>query len=160
MVKVYKPPEIVDIVTSSGIKIFLAGSIEMGKAEMWQDEVVEFLTRKNYDKDIVILNPRRDNWDPSWEQSIENEKFKFQVNWELNGLDHCDILFFYFQPGTISPVTMFELGYCINNEPIVVCPEGFHRKGNIDIVCERMGIKVYQNLEDGMNALLDEINYL
>ncbi len=40
-------------------KIFLAGSIEMGKAVDWQTE----LTNKLADLDkVTILNPRRDDW--------------------------------------------------------------------------------------------------
>ena len=36
--------------------IFLAGSIEMGLAEKWQDRVVKALA----DESCTILNPRRD----------------------------------------------------------------------------------------------------
>jgi hypothetical protein len=37
--------------------VFLAGSIEMGKAEMWQDR----LAAKVADiEDVVLFNPRRD----------------------------------------------------------------------------------------------------
>ena len=74
--------------------MFLAGSIEMGIAEDWQKRVQKQLL----DKEIVFLNPRRDDWDASWEQTIENPKFKEQVEWELNGLDQADVIFMYFDP--------------------------------------------------------------
>jgi len=61
------------------IKIFLAGSIEMGAAEKWQDKIVQALT----DKDVLILNPRRDDWDSSWKQTKDNKQFREQVEWEL-----------------------------------------------------------------------------
>lgn len=50
--------------------VFLAGSIEMGEAEDWQAQVVKELS------DYTILNPRRGDWDSSWEQSINNPHFK------------------------------------------------------------------------------------
>ena len=44
--------------------LFLAGSIEMGTAAGWQQQVIEQLA----DLDIIVLNPRREAWDASWEQ--------------------------------------------------------------------------------------------
>lgn len=41
--------------------IFLAGSIEMGKAENWQKRIVDELSDKGY----TFFNPRRDDWDSS-----------------------------------------------------------------------------------------------
>lgn len=58
--------------------IFLGGSIELGKALEWQLDVIECLK----DKDITIFNPRRKDWDSTWEQSINNPKFNEQVDWE------------------------------------------------------------------------------
>ena len=60
---------------SNGKSIFLAGSIEMGIAESWQEKVVQEL--KN--EPVIILNPRRDDWDSSWEQKIDNLQFREQV---------------------------------------------------------------------------------
>jgi hypothetical protein len=59
------------------IYVSLAGSIEMGKAEDWQQKVSKELSEFD---EINILNPRRDDWDNSWEQSINNQKFKEQVD--------------------------------------------------------------------------------
>ncbi len=71
-------------------KIFLAGSIEMGIAEDWQNRVVDQL--KN--EDVVIFNPRRDNWDSSWVQSKDNPEFRQQVEWELNALEQSDFIIY------------------------------------------------------------------
>ena len=51
--------------------IFLAGSIEMGTAENWQEKAERLLENHSG----TILNPRRDDWDSSWEQSISNPQF-------------------------------------------------------------------------------------
>jgi hypothetical protein len=124
--------------------IFLAGSIEMGKAGPWQDELVEEF--KDYP--ITFLNPRRSDWDSSWEQSIDNTKFAQQVNWELDGLLIADHVVFYFQPDTLSPISMMELGVCVTEHYpenlFVCCPSGFWRKGNVDILCARSGVIVYE----------------
>ncbi len=84
-------------------KIFLAGSIEMGKAENWQEKIVN-----TFNKSYLFFNPRRDDWDSSWEQKIENVQFNEQVTWELNALDSSDIIVMYFDPNTKSPISLLE----------------------------------------------------
>src|SRR5712691_11396437 len=91
------------------IRIFLAGSIEMGKAEQWQERIVNAMSDAS---NLVILNPRRDDWDSSWEQRADNPQFFEQVSWELDMLDAADIVVMYLAPGTRSPISLLELGLC------------------------------------------------
>lgn len=140
--QVIKPPH--DFTQARGYKIFLAGSIEMGTASDWQKEFEDYL--KN--TDICILNPRRDNWDSSWKQEITNPQFVEQVEWELNGQEEADLIVMYFDPMTKAPVTMLELGLFKKKKPIVCCPKGFWRKGNVDVVCRRYGIKSVETLQE------------
>ena len=126
--------------------LFLAGSIEMGMAEDWQ----AILSAALQSLDVIVLNPRRTNWDPTWEQEIGNAKFREQVEWELTALEEADIALFYFVPETKSPITMMELGLMAKMSPekmIVCCPDGFWRKGNVDIVCARYGIRESETIE-------------
>lgn len=140
-----KPPYQIPTSYTTNTKIFLAGSIEMGKAVDWQVLVTNSLK----DLPVVILNPRRDNWDSSWEQSIDNPQFNEQVTWELDMLDRADIIAMYFDPTTMSPMSLLELGlYAELGKLIVCCPEGFWRKGNVDIVCKRYGIAQVKSLDD------------
>lgn len=127
--------------------IFLAGSIEMGVAENWQQKIVCDLAPF----DVTLLNPRRDDWDTSWVQSIDNEQFKQQVDWELDNITTADLVIFYFDPNTASPITLLELGLCVGTFPnniVVYCPQGFYRKGNVDILCQRNDIVVFDTYDD------------
>jgi hypothetical protein len=147
--RIIKPPDIITISTNKK-SIFLAGSIEMGKAEDWQT----YIGNKMADYDIVICNPRRDSWDSSWEQSIDNPKFKEQVDWEMDALEKSDCIFFHFEPGTKSPISLLELGlHAESGKCIVHCPEGFWRKGNVDIVCSRYNIKQIKSIDEGIMEL-------
>lgn len=143
--------------TIDGISIFLAGSIEMGIAEDWQSKIVNTLK----DREVTILNPRRDDWDSSWVQEQSNPQFNHQVNWELNSLDRAHTIFMYFSPETKSPISLLELGrYIIDGNMIVCCPEGFWRKGNVDIMCTRHNTPLFNNFDDAVGALLTKIaNY-
>jgi hypothetical protein len=124
--------------------VFLAGSIEMGVAENWQDRVGKFFHDLGYD----IFNPRREEWDSSWEQKFENPQFYQQVNWELNALESADLVIMYFDPSTKSPISLLELGLFARSGKLrVVCPDGFWRKGNVEITCNYYKIPLHNNLE-------------
>ena len=143
--------------------LFLAGSIEMRTAEHWQKRVVEALKDC---KRLTIYNPRRDDWDSSWVQSIDNPQFRVQsidnpqfieqVEWELDNLQRANLAIFYFDPSTKSPITLMELGMMSNPwSPltIVVCPKGFWRRGNVEIFCNREGIEFFETLEDAIEKI-------
>ena len=124
----------------------------MGVAENWQQKVEKLLVNTDW----TILNPRRDDWDSSWVPSIDNPQFKEQVYWELDGLAVVEQILFYFDPTTKSPITLLELGLMVGLEPykiMVVCPKGYWRKGNVDIVCERFGIPMYSTIEEACSKL-------
>lgn len=146
----FKSPNRVALSSHQGPWVFFAGSIEMGKAEDWQTKLKNLLV----DTDYVILNPRRDDWDSSWVQSIENAQFKEQVTWELDHIELADVVLFYFDPNTKSPITLMELGYVLGGLAacdkcvLVCCPEGFWRKGNVDIMCQRADLHVYTKIEE------------
>ncbi len=146
--KLIKPPTVID--TEGKTTIFLAGSIEMGAAENWQEKFENSFSKY----DVCLLNPRRDAWDSSWEQSMTNPNFVEQVVWELDGQEEADVIAMYFDSNTKSPITLLELGLFADYDKLVVCcPEGFWRKGNVDIVCHRYGI----TLTDDFDSLLFEV---
>jgi hypothetical protein len=154
---VVKPPNVLVPAPADAVAV-LYGSIEMGKAEDWQT----YITERIADFRGIVYNPRRDDWDASWEQKIENPHFKEQVLWELNvgeiaAKQERGIVVFYFAPGTFSPITLEEFGIHSQLCPkkcVVCCPDGFWRKGNVDIGCEKYGIKQVAGLDDLVQNVL------
>ena len=137
--------------------VFLAGSIDMGEAENWQEKLskeVSELAESNK-KHITLFNPRRDDWDSSWKQEINNTQFFDQVSWELDHIDRCNYAVIFFSKESKAPITLMELGKIseMNNKKVIVfCPEGYHRKGNVDIVCYRKDIPVTETYEEFMET--------
>jgi len=130
--------------------VFLAGSIENGKAVKWQAELIKELT----DENIMFLNPRRADWNADWVQSIKNKEFKLQVTWELTALKFADLIVFYFDPKTKSPITLMELGlHATSPNVIVCCPEPYWKKGNVDVVCELHGIQQVNTVTELAEAI-------
>jgi len=124
--------------------VFLAGSIG-GSEEDWQKKISEAV--KDFSK--VIFNPRREGWDNSWEQSIDNRQFKEQVDWELEHLEKADLIVMHLVPETMSPISLLEFGlYARSGKLVVYCPNGFWRKGNIDITCQRYNIPQVEKFEE------------
>lgn len=145
------PPEPIPLV---GKCIFLAGSIEQNKAELWQDEIIQSIDHQY----INILNPRRKDWDSTWNEDINNRNFYDQVNWELNGLERANLIVMYFDPQTKSPISLLELGLHANSEKIVVCcPSGYWKKGNVDIICRRNNIQQFNKLSELIAYLKNHI---
>lgn len=141
---------------STGTTIFLAGSIEMGKAVDWQKVLTSEI--ESLGKDLTVFNPRRDDWDSSWEQKESNNQFNSQVNWELNRLEECDIIFMYLSPETQSPISLLELGkFAGRKQMVVCCPKTFWRRGNVEILCNRENVPLFEDLESAIGALKTKI---
>ena len=134
--RVQKPPAPLSL-TPDSRSVFLAGSIDMGAADHWQARAAAALA----DLPIDVLDPRRDEWDSSWPQSIEHAGFRGQVEWELDGLERADVIAMWFSRDSKSPITLLELGLFARSRKIVAgCPHGFWRRGNIEVVASRYGI--------------------
>jgi hypothetical protein len=168
MIMIKSPGEIPDIYREK-TQIFLAGSIEMGVANGWQESVAGKLEQaiKNLPvgegaiggDQLVLLNPRRDDWGSSWQPVREDPHFRQQVRWELSSLDQANWILMYFDPATKSPISLLELGlHASSGKLVVVCPDGFWRKGNVDMVCEVYPITQRETLEDACRYIVEQEN--
>jgi hypothetical protein len=131
-------------------RLFLGGSIDMGKATDWQRDMIAALGKER----VAILNPRRPDWNPAWKPEADDPNFRSQVEWELAALDSADIIILYFAPGSQSPVSLLEMGLHVRSGKLIVfCPDGYWRKGNVDITAQRYGAKQVSSFDD----LLSEV---
>lgn len=131
--------------------VFLAGTIDNGASDDWQAQAIESLAPLAEH----IFNPRREAWDPQWVGSKDHPEFKKQVNWELDHIEDASLVLIYFAPGSLSPITLLELGLLAERSPrkiLVCCPDPFWRKGNVDVLCERKGIACFDRLGDMLDA--------
>lgn len=159
--KVLMPPELLQD-DKYKRRVFLAGSIEMGKAELWQDQIIKFAETpeaRNYyhSNNTLFYNPRRADWDSTWKQDITDGNFYRQVSWELTALERSTHILYYFAPNTMSPISLLELGkfssYPDKKIVVVASPE-YARKGNVDVFCERYRIGQAGDLIQGFKYLM------
>jgi len=174
------PSSLKPFLVSKAIKVFIAGSIELGKAKDWQTEFIEKLNKEPSLKkiDFILFNPRRSDWDDSWKEDINNAQFREQVEWELEAQKIANIIPMHFEPKSLAPITLMEFGLNVQfrcvalqidgwgfipklpSRLVVHCPKGFWRKGNIDIVCARYNIKQVETLNDLANITIEGIQVL
>ncbi|MEG1453268.1 nucleoside 2-deoxyribosyltransferase domain-containing protein, partial [Brevundimonas sp.] len=136
-------------------RVFMGGSIDMGGAPDWQAA----MTRALSDMDVVILNPRRPDWNPAWRPEADEPEFRRQVEWELAALEASDVIVMYFAPGTQSPISLLEMGlHARSGKLIVLAPDGFWRKGNVDITAEAYGVRQVSNMEELTAAVREALS--
>lgn len=157
MTLVVKAPQAFD--AGNAVTIFLGGSIDMGAAEDWQTRLAKDLSGYD-DKDLILVNPRRDDWDSSWTQDpTPGTQFYEQVDWELNQQENATALVYYFAADSKSPITLLELGIFGRGmgpgpyDVLVCCPKEFYRYGNVKMVCDRYNIAMVENYEDMVEVL-------
>jgi len=97
-------------------KVFLAGSIENDTAVNWQQQFVEELAQTP----CLVMNPRRKIWNQNWSQD-GNPFLENQIKWELDCIEMADLVCFYFDPHTKSPIALLELGLCRNKQNVHIC---------------------------------------
>ena len=135
-------------------QLFLAGSIDMGRAENWQAKVAHFFELDA----LIILNPRREDWNPNWKQMIDHPEFRAQVEWELAAMEQANQILMYFAAESLAPITLLELGLMARSGKLtVVCAPEYWRRGNIEVICERFGLPLFTQLETTLPLLRDRL---
>jgi len=120
------------------VLLFLAGGIT--NCPNWQKEVIALLEKVN-PSDLVVFNPRRDNF-PIHDPNAAKE----QITWEFKYLNMADIFTMYFCSGeSDQPICMYELGRHLHriseengwdnviDHTVVSVEDGYKRKNDVII---------------------------
>lgn len=163
MVTVHYPP-LTPTINKGSLKVFLAGTIDMGNSEDWQQIVIDYLNLHFDGCPLELFNPRRKDWNKDWEQSPSHPMLKRQIEWELDYLEQADCVLMVLLGGSQSPVSMLELGAfsgkIINNGGIIVFnPDNFYRYANIEIFCRKFSIPTLHEWDDYLIAIRRAITH-
>ena len=127
--------------TAGAVKVFLAGTIDMGNSSDWQSQVAERFEAVG--GKWLLFNPRQKHWDASKTGEID-----YQVNWELEHLEASDLIIMNILETSKSPISLLEMGlFARSGKMYVVCPRGFYRYDNVRITCKHYGIALYDTLD-------------
>lgn len=78
-------------------RVFLAGCANTD----WRKDFVQYFSHLQ----VVMLDPKRDDWN-----LMDKSKMKEQVTWEYNNLRKADIIVYFFNAGSVCPITLLEYG--------------------------------------------------
>lgn len=127
-----------DFGNENEVTCFLAGGIT--NCPDWQKDVIERLSRMDGLDDLVIFNPRRENF-PIHDPNASND----QIKWEFDHLQLMDIFSMFFCGGeSDQPICMYELGRNLMtmhvrfpsnwvNRVAITCDNGYKRKQDVII---------------------------
>ncbi|EPE28909.1 hypothetical protein GLAREA_00067 [Glarea lozoyensis ATCC 20868] len=131
--------------------IFLSGYISHPDA-CWRNHLTTALSHLP----ITILNPLRRDWDSTWKNSPSDPKFVEQTSWELECLERADLVVVNFGSLTSAPISLMEMGFALGMKKrvVVCCPEGYYYRGNVQVMCGRLGYEVFEGFEEFVGAVV------
>lgn len=130
-------------VPETGYKVYLAGAIDMGEADNWQERVIARL--KNIDN-LVLVNPRRAHFTSDTELE--------QIAWELDAMEAADLIMLWLPAASKAPISLLELGLYARSGKLRVGAEiGFYRMMNVALTASRYGVPLCYKLEE----LIDDL---
>lgn len=136
-----------------GVKsVFLAGTTSRVDATDWRETLSSLLS----DTKITIYNPYRPDWDSTWREDVDFEPYRQQVEWELDKQEKADVVVVYFHPATQAPVSLLEFGLCarVPGKAVVYCPEGYWKRGNVQVVCRKFGVEMVESIQGLHGAIM------
>ena len=131
--------------------LFLAGGIT-GTSD-WQSKLIEMFK----DEEIVLLNPRRSEYDFT-DGKLEEE----QIKWEYNHLNKANAASFWFTPETLCPITLYELGKqsALGKKIFVGIDLDYARRNDVEIQIKlaRPDVEIVYSLEDLSEQIKSWVN--
>ncbi|KAK4039635.1 hypothetical protein C8A01DRAFT_36418 [Parachaetomium inaequale] len=142
----------------TGVKsVFLAGTTTPTPGPDWRETLTDALSHLP----ITVFNPLRADWDSSWREDVTFAPFRDQVDWELDMQEGADVVVVYFGPGTDAPISLLELGLCAKSDKaIVVCHRDYRKRGNVQVVCRRLGVEFLDAGDDWVGRVIERVESL
>lgn len=140
-----------------GVKsVFLAGTTTKVDTADWRDTLSSSLSKYP----ITIYNPYRADWDSTWREDINFAPYREQVLWELDKQTKAHLVVIYFHPATQAPVSLLEFGLSagVPGKAIAVCPEGYWKRGNVQIVSQKLGVELLDDIENLEGAIIKRLS--
>jgi Nucleoside 2-deoxyribosyltransferase like len=138
--------------------VFLAGGIS--NCPNWQEILISHIKFAFSGKDnLVILNPRRDDFDVS-----KKEETTKQIKWEHEALEQAGTILFWFPKDTLCPITLFELGNYLEKKKniIIGVDPKYARKYDVEYqtYIRRPEVAVAQNWERFLEYVSEHLKSL
>lgn len=140
---------------SDAPSLFLAGGIT--NCENWQKTLIDLILKEEYNMNLNIFNPRRENFPIDIPEETER-----QIVWEFGKLSKFDIICFWFSNGSLNPIVLYELGYHGNSRDtkiVIGLDPGYQRKEDIKIQTKlaRPDIEIFEDFQSFSSEVIKEL---
>ncbi|KAF2962686.1 hypothetical protein GQX73_g10888 [Xylaria multiplex] len=136
--------------------VFLAGTTTSVGNVDWRQKLSDALR----DHPITIFNPNRPDWDSTWREDVDFKPYREQVEWELKKQEKADLVIVYFHPATLAPISLLEFGLSarIPGKVVAIAPQGYAKRGNVQLVCEKYGIDFLENIDNLHETIIRKLS--
>lgn len=138
--------------------VFLAGTTTTTPTDPtnWRENLSALL----HQHPITIFNPARPDWDTTWREDIAFAPYREQVLWELDKQAKADLVVVYFHPATLAPISLLEFGLSahIPHKVVAVAPEGYAKRGNVQIVCQKFGVEFLDSIDRLHESIVNKLS--
>lgn len=136
--------------------LFLAGTTTSVGNVDWRESLSASLSKYP----ITIFNPNRPDWDNTWREDIAFDPYREQVLWELDKQDKAELVVVYFHPATVAPISLLEFGLSARTpgKVVAVAPQGYSKRGNVQIVCHKYGIDCLDDIEKLHETVINKLS--
>jgi len=128
--------------------VFLAGSVQSKDTEVtWRKRIIKMLS----EEDVVLIDPvwTNNGSNLDYNNKEDAKKMNVQIDWELNALEQADLIVMHLDKEAKSPISLLELGlYAQSGKLVMCCADGFWRKENVDVVCNRYNVPRVKSIEE------------
>jgi len=148
------PNEVYSLENQRNFKLFLAGSIT--DCPDWQAEVIE---KVKHLSNLTVYNPRRANF-PIGDPKAAEE----QITWEYKKLKESDGVSFWFDSGSLGPITLYELGRWGNSSYdkslVIGIHKEYQRKQDVEIQTNlsRPGTKISYSIDNLVHDIISMVS--
>lgn len=126
--------------------LFLAGGIT--NCPDWQAEVKNAFHAHYWIPELVILNPRRDNF------KVGDDESTTQIMWEHKAMNMADGIIFWFPKETLCPITLFEYGKWLNTDKkLFVGTDPLYQR-NLDIQVQTKLVRKQQYINHSLSEVI------
>lgn len=134
--------------------LFMAGGIS--NCPDWQSEMVEMIKSTNCEEEVVLINPRRADFNVD-----DDEMTEAQIKWEHLYLEDADAVSFWFPRHTVCPITLYELGISAakGRKIYVGCDPEYTRLMDviIQLRLERPDVVVHTSIQNMINEIVCDL---
>ncbi|KAI0103361.1 hypothetical protein GGR51DRAFT_561789 [Nemania sp. FL0031] len=136
--------------------VFLAGTTTSVDNVDWRQKLSDVL--RNHP--ITIFNPNRPDWDSTWREDVDFKPYREQVEWGLKKQEEADLVIVYFHPATLAPISLLEFGLSarIPGKVVAIAPQGYAKRGNVQLVCEKYGIDFLQDMDNLHETIIRKLS--